>query len=37
MPNEYGITAKEATEALTAAMRLLPPPCDYYHRQGKRI
>ena len=26
MPNEYGITAKEATEALTAAMRLLPPP-----------
>ena len=25
MPNEYGITAKEATEALTAAMRLLPP------------
>lgn len=26
MPNEYGITAKEATEVLTAAMRLLPPP-----------
>ena len=26
MPNEYGITAKEAAEALTAAMRLLPPP-----------
>ncbi|MFR8867383.1 MAG: hypothetical protein ACLVG0_05205 [Lachnospiraceae bacterium] len=26
MPNEYGITVKEAAEALTAAMRLLPPP-----------
>nr|UWG03078.1 MAG: hypothetical protein [Bacteriophage sp.] len=26
MPNEYGITTKEAAEALTAAMRLLPPP-----------
>lgn len=26
MPNEYGITTKEAVEALTAAMRLLPPP-----------
>lgn len=26
MPNKYGITAKEAAEALTAAARLLPPP-----------
>ena len=26
MPNEYGITTKEAIEALTAAIRLLPPP-----------
>lgn len=26
MPNEYGITTKEAVEALTAAMRLLPTP-----------
>jgi hypothetical protein len=26
MPNEYGITTKEAVEAVTAAMRLLPPP-----------
>ena len=26
MPNEYGITTKEAVDALTAAMRLLPPP-----------
>lgn len=26
MPNEYGITTKEAVEALTAAMRLLPSP-----------
>ena len=26
MLNKYGVTAEEAAEALTAAMRLLPPP-----------
>lgn len=26
MFDKYGVTAVEATEALTAAMRLLPPP-----------